>query len=203
MQLSKDGEAIVFHDKGLIRLIGMPGEIGALTAQDISRCVYKGSRERIATLPDFLTTVAGRVPLIVELKSGFDGDGCLVARVARLAKNYTGPLALKSFDPQVLYMLRKLGTEHPLGLVAQAHYAAEAWPELSKSARKNLEALVDFPRGQPDFLSWNARDLPHAIPLLCRASMGMKVMAWTVRGRAQQAAATAWVDQIIFEGFAA
>ncbi len=37
VQLSKDGEAIVFHDETLTRLIGVPGEIGALTVQEITR----------------------------------------------------------------------------------------------------------------------------------------------------------------------
>lgn len=201
VQLSQDGEAIVFHDKTLARLLGMPGEIGALTAQDLARCAYTGSSERVATLPDFFEAIAGRVPLIVELKSRFDGDARLAARVAHLAETYAGPLALKSFDPQVLCSLRGLKVGTPLGRVAQAHYCAADWPELCDEARKTLEALVDFPRGQPDFLSWHVGDLPHAVPLLCRAGMGMKVMAWTVRDAAERDNALKCADQIVFEGF--
>ncbi|MGB8277701.1 MAG: glycerophosphodiester phosphodiesterase family protein [Methylovirgula sp.] len=203
VQLSKDGEAIVFHDETLARLIGAPGEIGALTTPEITRLAYKGSRERIATLADFLATIAGRVPLIVELKSRFDGDPRLAARVAQIAASYAGPLALKSFDPQVLCTLRSLGVEPPLGLVAQACYQAADWPELDKLVRRNLEALVDFPSARPDFLSWHVGDLPHAVPLLCRAGMGMNVLVWTVRSEAERAIAQQWADQIIFEGFEA
>ncbi|MHB8884807.1 MAG: glycerophosphodiester phosphodiesterase family protein [Methylovirgula sp.] len=200
VQLSKDGEAIVFHDDSLPRLLGIPGEIGALTTQDLARCAYKGSSERVATLPDFFAEIAGRAPLIVELKSRFDGDARLAARVAQLAENYAGPLALKSFDPQTLHALREGVTERPLGLVAQAHYAAEDWPKLSASTRQGLEALTDFPRARPDFLSWHVGDLPHATPMLCRV-LGMKIMTWTVRNAAEQALTAQWADQIIFEGF--
>ncbi len=203
VQSSKDGDAIVFHDATLDRLLGLSGTIGALAAPEIARLAYKDSEERIASLSDFLAVIAGRVPLIVELKSRFDGDVRLPTRVAQLAEIYAGPLALKSFDPQVLCALRGLGVERPLGLVAQAHYAAADWPELDELARKNLEALVDFPRGKPDFLSWHVGDLPHAVPLLCRVGMGMKVMVWTVRTQAERAIAQQWADQIVFEGFEA
>ncbi len=171
VQSSKDGEAIVFHDATLARLTGMAGEIGALDAAKITCIALQGSRECIATLADLLAAIAGRVPLIAELKSRFDGDTRVAARVANLAVNYAGPLALKSFDPQMLCALRALDSDRPLGLVAQAHYGAEDWPELDETARENLAALTDFPRVKPDFLSWPVGDLPHATPLLCRAGI--------------------------------
>ena len=201
VQSSKDGEAIVFHDKTLTRLLGVPGEIGTRRTQELTQCIYSGTSERVATLPDFLAAIGGRVPLIVELKSRFDDAPSLATRVAQLAENYAGPLALKSFDPQVLCSLRARRVTNPLGLVAQAQYTAEDWPELNERARKTLEALVDFPRGRPDFLSWHVGDLPHATPLLCRAGMGMKVIVWTVRTSAERALVAPWADQIIFEGF--
>ncbi len=203
VQASKDGEAIVFHDETLARLVGTPDAIGMLMATEITRLTYKNAQEHIPTLEDFLSTVAGRVPLIVELKSRFDGDPSLARRVAQLAARYRGPLALKSFDTQILCTLRELKIGLPLGLVAQARYTAEEWPQLNALARKNLEALVDFPRARPDFLSWHIGDLPHAVPMLCRAGLGMKVMVWTVRTKAQQADAAQWADQIVFEGFEA
>jgi glycerophosphoryl diester phosphodiesterase len=201
VQASKDGEAIVFHDETLARLIGVVGDIAALATKEVTRLAYKDSQEHIPTLEDFLSTVAGRVPLIVELKSRFDGDPRLARRVAQLAARYSGALALKSFDPQILCMLRKGGGENPLGLVAQARYTAEEWPGLNEPERKNLEALVDFPQVKPDFLSWHVGDLPHAVPMLCRAGMNMPVMVWTVRTDAQRVRAAQWADQIVFEGF--
>jgi glycerophosphoryl diester phosphodiesterase len=200
VQLSKDGEAIVFHDETLARLIGAAGSIGTLDAAKIMRLAYQGANEGIPTLTDFLAAIGGRVPVIVELKSRFDGDPRLASRVAEIIAGYAGPLALKSFDPQVLWSLRGFGTDRPLGLVAQADYTAEDWPELDEAARRNLAALTDFPRAKPDFLSWHVGDLPHAVPLLCRASLGMKVMVWTVRSAEDQALAAKWADQIIFEG---
>lgn len=206
VQMSADGEALVIHDETLMRLVGVSGDVSALNAEDATQLVYKASRsraDRIATLSSLLAEIACRVPLIVEVKSRFDGDARLATRVAELAANYPGPLALKSFDPAVLRALRALSVSVPVGLVAQAHYTAKDWPRLDERGRKALAALTDFVSAEPDFLSWCLKDLPHAVPLLCRAGMGLPVMVWTVRTPKDQALAAQFADQIIFEEFQA
>lgn len=200
VQLSRNGEAIVFHDDTLQRLTGIDGELGARDAAELVTVAYQGSSEQIATLAMLLAQVAGRVPLIVELKSHFNGDPRLPARVAALAETYAGPLALKSFDPHMLCALRGHGVRTPLGLVAQAHYTETDWPKLDAAQREHLRRLADFSKAQPDFLSWNVRDLPHVAPLMRRAE-GVKILAWTVRTAEDRARAERWADQIIFEGF--
>lgn len=203
VQMSADGKALVIHDETLMRLVGVSGDVSALSAEDATQLVYKSSRDRIATLGSFLAEIAGRVPLIVEVKSRFDGDVRLATRVAELAADYSGPLALKSFDPAVLRTLRALHANVPVGLVAQAHYAAQDWPRLDETRRQALAALTDFASAKPDFLSWRVKDLPHAVPLLCRAGWGLPVLVWTVRRPQDQALAAQFGDQIIFEGFEA
>jgi glycerophosphoryl diester phosphodiesterase len=207
VQMSEDGDALVFHDKTLMRLIGLTGNISALNAHDATRLIYRkafdGAQDCIATLSELLATVAGRVPLIVEVKSRFDGDARLAARVASLAADYAGPLAVQSFDPQVLCMLRELPVTVPIGLVAEAAYSAADWPRVDDSGRQALAALTGFAQARPDFLSWRVNDLPHAVPLLCRTGIGLPVLAWTVRNEGERALAFRWTDQIIFEGFEA
>jgi glycerophosphoryl diester phosphodiesterase len=203
VQLSLDGEAIVFHDRTLARLIGVAGEIGSLTAQELTRLAYPGAQDHIATLGSFLALIGGRVPLIVELKSRFDADMRLAARVTSLIADYAAPLALMSFDPQMLMALREMKIAHPLGLVAQARYAASEWPELSVARRADLARPATVWEAKPDFLAWKVEDLPHLTPLMYRGGFGLPVLAWTVRNSAQSAAARRFVDQIIFEGFEA
>ena len=45
------------------------------------------------TLGDLCDLVAGRVPLMMELKSRFDGDLRLAARAAAVLAAYAGPVA--------------------------------------------------------------------------------------------------------------
>ena len=109
------------------------------------------------------------MPVIVEIKSRYDGDMRLADRGMAAVTAYAGPVCLKSFDPAVLVHLRGAGAQCPLGLVAQAHYdASEEWAGLPQDRRASFQDLRDFPLARPDFLSWYLADLPHAVPMLCR-----------------------------------
>lgn len=200
VQLSRDDEAIVFHDETLMRLVGIDRDITACDAAELTGLRYSGSGESIATFANLLTAIAGRVPLIAELKSRFDGDLRLPARVVALAKTYAGPLAFQSFDPQMLAQLWALGTRHPRGLIAEADYRAEDWPRLTTAQRAHLASL-DLAETQIDFLAWNIRDALPPLARRDRTERGLKLLAWTVRSADMQVLTQEWADQIIFEGF--
>ena len=206
VQLSADGEAMVFHDFTLDRLSHETGRVAERPARALAQIQLKGSADCIPDLASWLSGIAGAVPVICEIKSSFDGDLRLATRTASLAAAYGGRMALKSFDPAVIAALRqdgaRLGIGHvPLGLVAEARFEGAEWAMLSPAQRLDMAALTHWERAQPDFLSWHVEDLPHAAPSLCRA-FGVPVMAWTVRTPAQQARAAAHADQMVFEGFA-
>jgi glycerophosphoryl diester phosphodiesterase len=206
VQLSADGEAMVFHDDTLERLTGAQGRIDAMTAGELARLTLRGSSETLPRLSQLLETVAGRVPIVVELKSRFDGELSLARRVAGLVASYEGPLALESFDPDPIAYLRARGEAPgvghvPLGIVAQARYEADEWPDLPDARRAELTHLLHFSRTRPDFLSFNVKDLPHAVAVLFREGLKLPVTVWTVRSQAQAQAAAQWADQIVFEGF--
>src|ERR1700741_249468 len=50
VQLSADGEAMVFHDAHLARMTGAEGRIGDYSATDLGRMKLNGSDETIPTL---------------------------------------------------------------------------------------------------------------------------------------------------------
>ncbi len=204
IQRTKDGEAVVFHDFTLDRLMRAKGRVNSFSAHELGRITYKESDQSIVSLSDFLAGVGGRVAVIVEIKSCYDGDMRLADRGMAAVTAYAGPVCLKSFDPAVLVHLRGAGAQCPLGLVAQAHYdASEEWAGLPQDRRASFQDLRDFPLARPDFLSWYLADLPHAVPMLCRNGIGMPVMTWTVRSREDLARGKLWADQIIFENFEA
>lgn len=209
VQITKDGEAVVFHDFDLDRLTAAHGRVDALDAIAVQALVLRGTDDPILSLDDFLAQVDGRVPVVVEIKSRFDGDLRLAERTARCAGAYAGPVCLESFDPFVIAHLRRdrarLGIAHvPLGMVAQANYGdpADEWAHLDPGHKYALAQFLFFDITRPDFLSWSVKDLPHAIPNLCRAGLGMPVTTWTVRTPEQREIAKAWADQIVFEGVA-
>lgn len=201
VQCTHDGEAVVFHDFTLDRLIQAEGRVDALSARELSRLAYKDCDQTIISLPAYLAYIGGRVAVVIEIKSRCDGNMRLAERVLATAATYPGPVCLKSFDPAVLVHLRDLGAMCPLGLVAQASYEDEEWARLPREQRASFTDLRDFPLARPDFLSWNHGDLPHAVPNLCRGGIGMPVMTWAVGSEAAGKQAKLWADQIIFEGF--
>ena len=208
VQMSRDGEAVVFHDFTMERLTGHTGRVDGFTAKELRSMRLRGG-DMIATLPDFLSLIGGATPLVCEIKSRFDGDLRLAERVAACAAAYAGPICIESFDPLVMAHLRanraSLGVEHvPLGMVAQADYGASdcEWSHLDANEKRALAQFLHFERTRPDFLSYSLRDLPHAVPHLCRAGLGMPVTIWTVRTEEDRAMALSHGDQIVFEGAA-
>lgn len=207
IQLSADGEAIVFHDETLDRLTDAMGPLSALSAAEIATLRIKGSGDPPPTFAAFLDAVAGRTPIICELKSRFDGDWRLGDRAAALAAAYDGPLAFKSFDQDLTGYLR-LRRPHmrpprgpcPIGILAQASYDDPSWAFLSAEQKRDWTDFDHYDLARPDFLSWNVDDLPHKIPFLVKELTGAPILAWTVRTAEQREAAYKWADQIVFDG---
>lgn len=206
VQATRDGDLVVFHDDTLERLTTASGRVDALDAQALSRLPLKDGGETIPTFADFLAAIAGRTPLIVELKSHFNGDLTAAKRAASLLAAYAGPVVIESFDPAPIAFLREnaeaLGVAHvPLGIVAEARYDEKDWSMLTPAQRAEMTSFLHYPRTRPDFLSWRVADLPHAIPFLVRQALKLPVTTWTVRSRAQAESAAPWADQIVFENF--
>ena len=204
VQLSADGEAMVFHDFDLDRLTRASGRLDARPAQELTNMDLARGADRIATFSDYVDLIGGRVPLICEIKSRFDGDMRLADRVARIAAQAPCPIALKSFDPEVVAWLRAKAPElaimrTPLGVVAMADFD-DPEANLGAEARRSLAAFAHWPRTRPDFLSFCVDDLPHAAPCLLRSALGLPILSWTVRSAEQARRARQWGDQIIFEG---
>lgn len=207
IQLSADGEAIVFHDETLERLTDATGPLSALTAAEIATLRINGSAEPPPTFAAFLDRVAGRTPIICELKSRFDGDWRIADRAVALAGAYDGALAFKSFDHYLTAYLRLRRPEMrpprgpcPIGLVAQASYEGADWTFLRPEQKRDWTDYDHYDAARPDFLSFNVEDLPHKIPFLVKQLSHAPIMAWTVSTPAQREAAHKWADQIVFEG---
>jgi glycerophosphoryl diester phosphodiesterase len=202
VQLSADGEAMVFHDFVLDRLTAETGLINERSAQALAGIALKGSSDRIPTLNDFLDAVAGRVPLVIEVKSRFDGALALARRTAEIVTRRSGqPIVLKSFDPTIVTALRELAPGIPRGIVAMSDYSYPDYDHLDAAQKHALANLLHFRESRPDFLSWKVADLPSAAPYLCREALGLPVMSWTVRNAQDRERAALHADQMVFEGF--
>jgi glycerophosphoryl diester phosphodiesterase len=201
IQLSADGEAMVHHDDALGRLNEGSGALVGKTSAELKQVAFRDTPERMMTLGDLCTLVAGRVPLLIEVKSHFDGDRRLVRRIAEVLASYDGPAAGMSFDPDQVMALRDLIPNRPRGSVAERDYTAADWPEATAAQRRSMTHLRHAFRTRPHFVAYSVDDLPAAAPWIARNVFGCPLLTWTVRTPQQRSIAAGHADQMIFEGF--
>jgi glycerophosphoryl diester phosphodiesterase len=202
VQISADGEAMVFHDDDLDRLTEGRGPVASLSAADLERVAFKNTTDTMMTLGDYCDLIDGRVTLIVEIKSRFDGDRRLAERVVKVLGAYNGPTAAMSFDPGTVSIVRNMAPGILRGIVAERRYSHKEWNFLTRAQKRNLAWMLHADTSRPQFIAYHINDLPAAVPRLARA-FGLPILTWTVRTDAQRQIAKRNADQMIFEGFRA
>jgi glycerophosphoryl diester phosphodiesterase len=201
LQLTSDGEAMVHHDDALGRLTEGSGALLQKTAAELKQVTFKDTPERMMSLGDLLALVDGRVGLLLEVKSHFDGDRRLVRRIAERLAPYRGAVAAMSFDPDQVLALRQIMPEVPRGIIAQRSYDDDEWQALTPAQRRGMLQLRHAFRTRPHFVAYWVRQLPAPAPWIARNIFGCPLLTWTVRTPEQRAIAARHADQMIFEGF--
>ena len=201
LQISADGEAMVHHDGALGRLTEGGGVLAEMSAGQIQAVRFKTGGGRVLTLGELCDLVGGRVTLLLELKSHFDGNLRLVDRTVEVLKGYSGPVAVMSFDPDLIQAVRYAAPGLRRGIVAERNYSHPEWNQLTGARKQNMTWLLHAPRSRPQFIAYSVRDLPVVAPLLARGIFGLPLLTWTVRGEYDRQRASRWADQIIFEGW--
>jgi glycerophosphoryl diester phosphodiesterase len=199
LQMSADGEAMVFHDSTLERLTEAYGRLSDRTSGDLKKIEFRNAKTRMPSLSELLDDVQGRVPLVIEIKSRWDGDVQLARRAVELLAGYKGPHALMSFDPDIVAAVRQLSPATVRGIVAD-RVAGRGRRRLPLLRRLELRHLAHLERSDPHFISFDVGGLPWP-PVQALRAAGMPVISWTVRSKAQAEAALRYSDQITFEGF--
>ncbi|MGR3723367.1 glycerophosphodiester phosphodiesterase family protein [Abyssibius alkaniclasticus] len=204
LQLSSDGQAMVFHDYDLARLTGQSGPIQMRSAAELAELTL-GNGEGVPTFAEVLALVAGRVPLLVEIKDQ-DGTlgpdiGALEAACAAELASYAGPVAVMSFNPHAIYEMARIAPDIARGLVTCA-FADEEWALTPAARRAALAEIPDFGATGSSFISHDREDLDREAVTLLRAA-GVPILCWTVRGPLQEKQARRVAHNITFEGYLA
>lgn len=205
IQPSADGVPMVFHDYDLKRLTGTPGRTRGRTAAELGQIRLLDAADGIPTLAGMLALVAGRVPLLIEIKDQ-DGRmgpevGPLERAVADVLAGYDGPVALMSFNPHSVAALAKAAPDRPRGLTTSA-YTSEGWPLLPATVRDRLRDIPDYDRVGASFISHEAADLdrPRVADLKAK---GATILTWTIRSPEAEADARRIAQNVTFERYPA
>ena len=190
VQASRDGEVFVFHDYDLGRLTGRAGMVADIPAAGLSSFTLLETDETLPRLDEVLGLVAGRAPLLIEVKTKDRQVAPLCLAVRRALEGYRGPVAVMSFNPQVSRWFALHAPKIVRGLVVTE--------EGKSGLRGRLERHLSLWRARPDFLAYDIRDLPSRFAAAQRAR-GIPVLTWTVRTAAAEETALRHADQIIYE----
>ncbi|MEB8387567.1 glycerophosphodiester phosphodiesterase family protein [Rhodobacteraceae bacterium KMM 6894] len=208
IQRTHDGQAMVFHDYDLARLTGRPGPIQQHNSADLAALpLLGGDGECIPTLAEVLALVAGRAPLLIELKDQHGQMGvtdCRLERaVAQDLAGYDGPAALMSFNPHMVIAMADLSPQIARGIVTEAYALDDdSLGPLNAETRERLRAIPDYTTARASFISHHWRDLARPRVTELKAA-GADVLCWTIRNAADEAEARKIAQNVTFEGYRA
>ncbi len=190
VQAARDGEAMVFHDATLDRLTAASGDVAAHTPAELEHVILSGTRETVPQLAEMLALIAGRVPLLIEIKATGSRVAPLCLSVRRALEGYGGDAAIMSFNPLVVAWFAEHAARIVRGLVVSE--------DGKRGAKGWVERWASLAKAKPDFLAYDVRDLPSKFAGAARAR-GLPVLAWTVRDAGSEARAFANADEAIYE----
>lgn len=174
VQLSKDGQVVVFHDDTLNRVCGVDSRVDEKTYAELKEMSLCGTEETIPLFSEVLKTVRGRGPLIVELKNGRRNKE-LCEKTYALLKDYCGEYCIESFNPFIVRWFKKNAPEVVRGQLANPpkDYNGEVNPV---TAFFLGNVLLNF-LARPQFIAYKIAPKPFTVRL-CEAMGAMKV-CWT------------------------
>ena len=205
VQLTADGHAMVFHDDLLDRLTSETGPIRARDRAALEQIALRDDAGTIPALDTILAEVAGRAPLLIEIK---DQDGAmgpnvgpLEQAVATALQGYKGDVAVMSFNPHSVATMARLAPDIPRGLTTSS-YDPLYWPDLAPQVGNRLREIPDYTSSSACFISHEAADLARPRVAQLKAE-GAAILCWTIRSAATEAEARKIADNVTFEGYAA
>ncbi|MGB3179485.1 MAG: glycerophosphodiester phosphodiesterase family protein [Albidovulum sp.] len=205
LQQSADGQAMVFHDDDLDRLTERSGLVKDHIAAELGAILLRGSDEPIPTLAQLLAMVAGRVPLLIEIKENLatmgPTEGRLEQATADALASYSGPVAVMSFNPHCVMHMARLAPHIPRGLTTEAYNPLENVPVPAAVCDK-LRDIPDYDTTGSSFISHQASDLARLRVAELKAQ-GASILCWTIRSPKDEAKARTIAQNITFESYPA
>lgn len=195
VQLARDGLLVVVHDTNLARVAGFDAPVAEVDRADLRRLRIGSSGEPIPTLADALAAVAGRVPIVVDVRRWRAGRSADLERaVAAEVNGYSGELALQSFDPLAVFRLRRLAPDRSVG---QASGLLRSAGRVAGAVGRSM--VTNFVT-RPDFVSYELAALPSRYPEFWRRR-GVPLLAFTVSSAAVETRAGELADNFFFSGY--
>lgn len=189
VQLSKDGQVVVFHDDTLNRVCGVDARVDELTYEELQKLRLCETEQTIPLFSEVLACVDGRGPLIVELKHG-KRNRELCEKTYALLKDYTGDYCVESFQPGIVAWFRFHAPKVLRGQLAMPAKYYKGIPKIMGGMMGNC--MMDF-ISRPQFIAYCIGEKDFGVKLA--EKMGAMRVAWTSHDRRNEEEN----DAVIFE----
>lgn len=191
VRLTADGRVVVFHDDTLDRVCGVSGRVDSFTYDQLQAFPLRGTAERIPLFSDVLTLLAGKVPVIVELKTG-PRNRELCEKTLALMREWGGELCMESFDPTIVAWFRRHAPEFFRGQLATAPADYRKGGQPAPAAFLLSATLLNF-LGRPQFIAYRIGPRPWTTRLA--EALGAVKIGWVARKPSDEAG----LEAVIFE----
>lgn len=198
-----DGTAVVFHDSKLARMTGKDGFISNCTSEEI-----KGfnllitedknvitTEEKIPTLSDALDTIAGKVPVLIEIKN-FGKVGNLEKEIWRILQSYKGEYAVASYNPYTLEWFKNNAPKVKRGQIA-SFFKTKEITGLKRWSLKRMKYNKKI--SEPHFIMYAAENMPNKYTK--KYNGVIPVLTFTCKSKKQEMALSEYSDNFLFDSY--
>ena len=192
VRLTKDNKVVVFHDFSLLRMCGLDQKLSETHFDELSQLKLGKSKYKIPTLEEVLTLINGKVPVMIELKPEKKRK-TLDIETYKIIKDYSGDLAVKSFNPLSMLWYKKHAPNMIRGMLS-SFFDENKLPFIYKIAIKRLwfYRLV-----KPNFISYDYTDIPNKF----LKNKKVPILAWTITSKEIEKETLTKANNVIFQDY--
>ncbi len=192
INITKDNQIVVFHDDDLNRLCNKKENIEDESYDFLKDLNLYESNEKIPLLKELLDEVAGKIPLIIEIKK-HKNIGLLENILLEMLKEYKGEYFICSFEKDILLWLEKNKPKEIRGLIF------ESLPIKFKKYEK-IAFLYKYFKSKADFISLEDKLIDSSIYDFCKKKE-LDILVWTIKDKKSFQNIDKKVSAVIFENF--
>lgn len=198
LQLTKDDQVVVHHDRNIKRLCGEDVEIRSLTLAELQNYHLLETEETIPTFQEALMAIGRRTPVIVEIK-GYTNASKICPLVWEILQEYEGLYCVESFNPLAVKWFRKNQPKVIRGqLMNKLKKGQEGLSGTAAFFGRNL--FTNF-LARPHFEAYCFSERRNASLFVAKRLFGMQECSWTITSWEDYHAVKQMDSLCIFEGF--
>ncbi len=195
VHLLKSGELAVFHDEDFSRMAGKRAKIKDTDLAGLQRMSLRDSDEKIPLLDEVLALVAGRIPVVIEVKATNKASLVGEALVSALT-GYEGDFVVQSYDPLFLrWLFRHAPRIHRGQILGRPDGHKKSFWKGIMNGKTLFHRL-----GRPDFLVLDIENLNRKQRERF-VQKGWILLGYTVKEKSVFDKLESLFDNLVFEGF--